>query len=271
MSYDVGVVVPTLGERPAWLRQTLSSIRTQAGVTTKLVIVGPASPTLVSMASEFQASHIVSGPRGLSTAINEGFDALLDQCTFVTWLGDDDLLAPAALETLSQALAESPQARFGYGRTRYIDELGDTIHLSRPTRWAPLYMRIGKDYVPQPGSLLRASAIERRPVVDEGLRNAMDLELFLFLSEGGSHRWRYVPKELSAYRLHSASITATKGARDESMDVRRRYAHSPGRRLGLLVRPATRALEKVYDAYMWRTRFDSPPLVAGKPYTKPSS
>jgi len=91
MSIRTLVVVPTLGQRPDFLAQSLASIRA-AGVS-RILLVGPAS---------FDASEIVAAgladekvdeaARGLAAAINQGFAAAGPGIDYLAWLGDDDLL-----------------------------------------------------------------------------------------------------------------------------------------------------------------------------------
>lgn len=246
----VGIVVPTLGKRPEWLRLCLRSITSQTEQA-NIVLVGPTSSDLEAIAELHGVKFLAEDRRGLSRAINSGWNLLSQEVEYFTWLGDDDLLAPGSLKLTAETLRANPTASFVYGRTMYIDESGNTIYRSFPTRYAPTYLRFGQDYIPQPGSLLRVSAVDWSPLLDETLKNAMDLDLFLRLSEPGSDTWVYLPVELSAYRIHGEAITQQKGTADESDHVRDRYRSTCARKIALVVKKPRAILEKIYIWTLW--------------------
>lgn len=266
----VGVVIPTLGERAEWLRDCIESVLAQDCYPTHVLLVGPGNELLRSLSAEYKIELIEAEPRGLSNAINTGFSALLTDCAFVTWLGDDDLLAPGSLEAARSRLKVTT-ANFVYGNTRYIDAQGASIYVSKPTSVAPWYMRFGKDFVPQPGSLIRSDSISRRPVVDESLKNSMDLELFLYLSRPGRKSWSYVNQELSAYRLHPGAITSQKGVRDESDAVRNEYQPAIWKKMAPAWVPIRKFAEKALVWVQWRVSKPPVPLLNGREYIEPGA
>lgn len=248
----VGIVVPTVGDRPEWLRQCLASIVSQEGVHTRILVVGPDVPLLRELKAD--GFDVLFQPlSGLSRAINAGVDLLRPQCEFVGWLGDDDLLAKEACARVVAALTRNPRAIFAFGKTRYISGDGAYIYVALSGRWAVRYARIGKNFISQPGSLFRVSLVTWDPFLDVGLRNSMDLDLFLRASSLGE--FEYVSAEVSSYRLHESAITAQKGQLDESALVRARWNTSLDKRL--LTQKAVRLLvavcERVFVAAQWHT------------------
>lgn len=260
------VIVPTLGTRPAWLSMTVRSILEQPGVRARVVLVSR-TPNVVFTEAGLQRSVelVVHEEDGLSSAINRGFSEAREE--FVTWLGDDDLLAPRTLADSLIALEARPKASFLYGRTRYIDTDGSTIGFTRPGRFAQSYLSIGKNFVPQPGSVLRTSFVRQWGSLRTDLTNAMDLEMFLGLR--GLGKGIYRPVELSAYRLHADSITVGKGVNNEAELVRRAHLGKFASSTYAVWRPATRVLDRVLDASTRRLVFPPPPTVRGRPYTWP--
>jgi GT2 family glycosyltransferase len=240
---DVLLVVPTLGRRPSWLRLAVRSITTQ-GLRARVLLVGPSDSGLEEVATDLSVELLLVDERGLSRAINSGVSDAEEE--FVGWLGDDDLLAPGSLSRVTDGLSRQPQASFAYGRTRYIDEDGSTIGVTHPGRWAARYLTLGKDFVPQPGSLIRRTSWEAVGGLDESLANAMDLDLFIRLRRYGPSV--YIPHEVSAYRLHAGSITLTKGSGDEGDIVRRRHLGQRALSTYAWWRPATRVIDRIVDA-----------------------
>lgn len=215
-------VVPTLGERGPYLAEALDSLQGQdhpIGV----VLVAPAAAEHVRAEAERRALRfVVQQGAGLSAAINEGWRAFGDGHEFWAWLGDDDTLTPGSTRRAVARLQAEPRASMVYGRCRYVDEDGRSMHVVRPTGLAARLMRWGPNLVPQPGSLARAAAVRRAGMLDESLRYAMDLDLFLRLQDVGPVR--YVPDVLATFRWHDASTTvaSARASENEAREVRRR-------------------------------------------------
>lgn len=217
------VVIPTLGHRAELLRKAAASVRMQGGCDVDLVLVSPPSEMVDSIANEFGARLVLDPGRGLSAALNEGLGAASEGTEFFGWLGDDDLLREGALQATATGLQRQPKAVLVYGWCDYIDDDDVTFFSSRAGRWAARLLAWGPDLVPQPGSLMRLSAVEAVEGLDESLRFAMDLDLFLKLRRVG--RLISLPQTLSAFRWHGDSLTvANQGlSADEADRVRRRH------------------------------------------------
>lgn len=216
------LVVPTLGRRPDYLRQTLTSIRAQ-DVPADVVLVTPSDAT---EARDLAAEHhcaVLDDPGSLSAAVNLGVASAADHHAYVNWLGDDDLLAPDSLALTTGALDADPDVVVAYGHCVYVDPQGRTLWVSRAGRVAPWLMTWGPDLVPQPGLLVRRDAWERVGGLDESLRFAMDLDLLLRLRSEG--RFVDVAAPVSAFRWHPESLTVSDrtASLDESEAVKRRY------------------------------------------------
>lgn len=263
----VDVIVPTLGTRREWLNMCLASIRAQSVPDVRVILVTPAAERVSNMVSTFDCEVVVAPPAGLSAALNAGLDRVRPDADFITWLGDDDVLAPGSLEATTRAMEADERAPFAYGRIRMINESSETICVQWSTRFAHRTLRIGQQHVAQPGSLIRSAALRALdpPRLKESLRNAMDLDLFIRLSALG--RPAYVAREVAAYRWHSQSITMTKGASDEAEDVRR-LSQGPALRATRMVwRPLISAFDRTFTASAWHLNHPPSPLVDGRPYT----
>jgi secreted protein with Ig-like and vWFA domain len=88
---SVGIVVPTLGTRPDYLRQSLTSIR--AAGRSLIHIVAPSSVDFASVIEPDLFDAVIDDPGlGLAAAIDVGMHSFPDSVVFVNWLGDDDEL-----------------------------------------------------------------------------------------------------------------------------------------------------------------------------------
>ncbi|MEN8582793.1 glycosyltransferase [Burkholderia sp. RS01] len=256
------IVVPTLGTRRDWLRASIVSILSQEGVEVRVRVVAPSEASLGGLCTELGAELVECDRKGLSVAINEGWKDT-GEAEFLTWLGDDDLLAPGSLAATSAALAARPNAPMVYGAVRYIDAAGNSMWLQRPGRFAAWYLPYGKNLVPQQGSLLRKSFVMAAGGIDEACKSAMDQDLFSRLLECGPSA--YVRQEVAAFRIHESNITVNKGneGADEGERIRARHAG----RFYPLIRRVTVMSDRLIYALIRRWPYKAPPVVNGKPYT----
>lgn len=216
------VVVPTLGQRPEYLSQSLASIR--AAGTSYILMVAPA---------HFDATELIDSGlldekldetgRSLAAAINQGFAALPDSVQYMSWLGDDDLLMPGALEVTEKFLIEHPRSSAVYGACSYIDETGAQVWENKSGWWAAPLLRIGPDLVPQPGSLFRRSSFEEAGELRTDLGWAFDFDIFIRLSKVG--KLSYINQTLAAFRWHADSLSVGQRADSvrEASQVRREH------------------------------------------------
>lgn len=221
----VGIVVPTLGSRPDYLRGTLTSLAAQREPT-QVVVVGP--PNTISLAREFGALYCPD-PGGLSTAINQGVAALPANVEFVSWLGDDDELTRDSVAATLAVLDKNPRASACFGVCQYVDASGEPVWASRGRQLAPWIARFGPNLIPQPGSLIRRSAWEHVGGLDERLHYAMDLDLFLRLRRFGVIR--STPQTVARFRWHPDSTTVSRrqDSLDEAFNIRKANSRPPAR------------------------------------------
>jgi glycosyltransferase involved in cell wall biosynthesis len=238
------IVVPTLGRRPAFLAQTLQSIREQKGESADIVVVVPPDAVEARQLAKEWGADIADDPGSLSAAVNVGWEFALPRHRYVNWIGDDDLLAPGALQIAADALDGDPAAVVAFGYCDYIDTEGRRLWTSRAGRFAPWLMTWGPDLVPQPGSLFRLSAVQKVGGVDETLCYAMDLDLLLRLRREGT--FVNTRRTLSSFRWHPTSLVVANRSPSlaESERVKRRHLSATQRRVAVLwerpVRGATR-------------------------------
>ena len=234
------LVVPTLGQRPELLAQTLDSIVAQQDEPADVVVVVPPDRPAARRSAELVGAAVVDDPGGLAAAINAGWRLVGPQHEYVNWLGDDDLLAPGSLSTAVRALDENPDAVVAFGHCDYIDDEGRALFTSRAGRLAPWLMTWGPNLVPQPGALFRWSAVQAAGGLDESLSYAMDLDLLLRLRRQG--RLVDCGRVLASFRWHPDSTTVANRSRSlaESAQVKHRHTSAWLRPLLTVTDPAVR-------------------------------
>jgi GT2 family glycosyltransferase len=200
----VGVVVPTIGERPQYLEITLKSIR-EAG-DSFIVLVGRHGFD----ASSYQKSGLVDlyideVESSVPNKINQGFRALPENIEYITWIGDDDLLSPGALGTAVKTLEKPEKPVLVYGHCQYIDSDGNDVLVKRSGRWAVPLLRFGPQLIPQPSAFFRRDAFEKVGGLSDKFQFAFDFDLFLNLTNLG--KAVFIDQILSSHRWHATSLT----------------------------------------------------------------
>lgn len=246
MTPRVGIVVPTLGTRPAYLKECLESIR--AAGDAYIILVGPSDLESQPFLNLGLVDEFLEDPKsGLAGAINAGMSRMPDSVEYVNWLGDDDLLYSHSLDKATKALDESPSATMVFGQCDYIDSNGNYIWTNRSGPWAEPLLRVGPDLIPQPGALFRKSSFFSAGALDTSLLWAFDFDLFIKLSKQG--RVLYLDSKLAKFRWHpeSLSVAQRRLAISEASNVR--VSHLPR-----AFRPA---------AFLWEIPVRTATLLAG--------
>ena len=237
----VGIVVPTLGTRPEYLKLCLQSIR-DAGQA-HICLVAPKDFDANALQSIGLVDQLVqeSGD-GLAEAINLGISSLPKSIQYVNWLGDDDFLMANTLEIASGFLDRENGTVAVFGPCDYIDDSGARIWTNRSGSWAKAILRFGPDLIPQPGALLRRTAFEEIGGLSRAYGWAFDFDMFIKMSKVG--KLSYIPHTLAAFRWHPDSLSV--GQRElsinEASQVRKSHLPSPLRVISELWELPTRRL-----------------------------
>ena len=218
----IGIVIPTLGDRPEYLEESIASIR--RGGDSYILIVRPIKAKSIDANLTDKVDSIIDDPGiGLARAINEGIRNFPAEIQSVSWLGDDDRLTTQSLSKASRTLEIESSAVFVFGQCQYIDGAGNPLWLNKSGKWTELLMLYGPQLIPQPGSLFRRSSFEQVGGLDESLKWAFDLDLFLKLRKVG--KFGFLKEPLAEFRWHdgSLSVGSRQGSVDEASKVRRRH------------------------------------------------
>ena len=250
MNQRVGIVVPTLGERPDYLEQCLRSIRVAGDA--HILLVTPESLDTKSLKSAGLIDSAVADPRnGLPAAINLGIKSLPESVEFVNWLGDDDLFAPGALNTATRALDSKQDIAMVFGACDYIDSHGRVVWKNSSGQWAVPLLRFGPDLIPQPGALFRRSAFNSVGGLKTDLGWAFDFDLFIRLSKFG--KLHFINQTLAQFRWHPESLSVEHRMRSVEEASQVRVSHLPA---------FLRAL-----SFIWEYPVRQATLIAGKRLT----
>jgi GT2 family glycosyltransferase len=224
MDVKVGIVVPTIGQRPEYLPLALKSIR-EAGNAYVLLVGNKGFDATSFLDSGLVNKYLDEEDPGLAAKINFGFRALPEQIQYINWLGDDDLLTKGSLEVALDRITQKDQPVLVYGGCEYIDPKGNSLFTNKSGAWAVPLLRFGPQLIPQPGALCRRDAFEKIGGLSQEFGWAFDFELFLSLSKMG--KAVFVPKVLAKFRWHPGSLSVSRRAESVREASKVRVSHLP--------------------------------------------
>jgi GT2 family glycosyltransferase len=250
LNHRVGIVVPTLGERPDYLEECLRSIR--AAGEAHILLVAPASlNTRPLQSSGLIDSFAIDDGGGLPSAINQGIQLLPTSIEYVNWLGDDDLLTPDSLMNCVKVLDSGEDVVMAFGACEYIDAAGRVVWNNNSGQWTVPLLRFGPDLIPQPGALFRRSVFTNLGGLKTNLGWAFDCDLFIRLAKLG--KLRYIKQTLARFRWHPESLSVEHRKRSVAEASQVRVSHLP-----VFLRPVS---------FLWENPVRQATLVAGERLT----
>jgi GT2 family glycosyltransferase len=200
----VGVVVPTIGQRPQYIESTLRSIR-EAGDTFVVLVGREDFNGKVFADSRLVDLYVEEDGPSLPGKINQGFRALPKDIEYITWVGDDDLLSPDALLKAVAVLERPEKPVLVFGHCQYIDSEGKEVLVKRTGSWAVALLRFGPQLIPQPSAVFRRDAFEKVGGLSHRYEFAFDFDLFIKLTKLGKSV--FINEVTSSHRWHSTSLT----------------------------------------------------------------
>ena len=232
------IIVATLGERPS-LRATLTSIEKQKITDLEVKIVCPLQKLekVQEIAQEclpLNFELIQDAGKGLSAAINQGYEALGD-FKYFSWLNDDDELTTGSLERSINFLDTNQNFYAVVGSLGYLRKDKSKIVRNKVTKLNTLVTKIGPNVIPQPGSLVRRTSIGEAILLNEKYKYAMDLDMWLRIMKIG--KIGIIKETQAVMNWHQDSITVSnrKKASIEAFQIRLRNSQNLFRKVLVII------------------------------------
>jgi hypothetical protein len=220
----VGLVIPTLFSRDDYLRDCIQSVRASGDV--YILLMGPKLGTwqeFTPMIDEFLEEPQLPS---LTAKLNAAMRALPAELSFITWLGDDDLLEPGSMKRAARALQTDSTLAFVYGGCKYIDSRGNQLGINNSGQWATTLMKFGPFLIPQPGSLIRRSHFEVVDGLSPNFDLAFDYDLVARLKRVG--RIHFLGAVQASYRWHADALSVGQRGKSAREAARVREVNSGG-------------------------------------------
>ena len=224
-----------------FLKDCINSVLKQENVHFEYIIVDAlSSDGSIDVINGFgsRLDHVIcEKDDGPADGLNKGFSKASGDVLY--YLNADDLALPGAFEQVSMAFARHPECDVIYGDGIIIDSDGLETRKVRSTPGFSAYRYvIGGAVLLQQATFIRRSAFEKVGGFNAKNRTCWDGELAFDLSRAGA-RFRHVPREFGAFRIHPASISGSNRVVDAYREDAERMAMLE---LGRSRRPLDRAL-----------------------------
>ena len=247
----IHTIVPTLSivtpsyNQGRFIEETITSVLSQEGdfFLDYMVVDGGSTDTSVDLIIKYESLlqrkewpircrgieyHWLSEKdNGQTDAIMKGFRMAKGEV--LAWLNSDDTYLPGALQTAADAFSKEPGITVLYGKCHFTD-VEDKVIGKYPTEAFDVKRLAQFNFICQPSTFFRRSALDAVSGLDSDLHYVMDYDLWIRLA--GNYQFTYLPEFLSTYRLHEESKTLSPKAalanHKEALDiVRKHYGWAP--------------------------------------------
>ncbi len=205
----ISIVTVSFNQR-AYLKEAIDSVLGQGYPELEYIVVDPGSTDgsreLIQSYGDRITRSLLEPDSGAADGLNKGF--ALATGDVYGFLNSDDLLMPGSFQKVANYFLEHPECDLVMGNGHKIDGEGKRIvdvkardftvwrHLHGGARWL------------QQSTFFRREAFSRSPKFNAQNRTCWDGELFATMVSQGA-TVGYIDSDLSAFRIHGASISGT--------------------------------------------------------------
>ena len=183
------------------------------------IIDGGSTDNTLSLIEKYQSvlQWISEPDKGQSAAINKGFKVARGD--LLGWLNADDIYLPGVVSEVIQEFQKDPNLMLLYGDAYHINNAGDRIG-NYPSDEFDLDQLAFRCFICQPTCFFRRELIEEAGYLNEQLRYALDLDLWIRCGQLQKKRphwkFKYISRLWAYSRMHKANKTLSK--RKESFE-----------------------------------------------------
>lgn len=234
----LSIIVPSYNQGN-FIGQTLDSILDQQdGLDLELIIMdGKSTDNTAEVVANYKEKienkkiafkFISEKDKGQSDAINKGSRMATGE--LLTYLNSDDYYEPKVLEQVISEFTSHPEAQWGYGGWKFVDQEGREFYSKLPSKYRQKKLFYW-DNIVQPSCFYRKDFFMQVGLIDENLHLSMDYDLWLRMALRGNPI--IINSVISNARYYSQTKSATKTMKHlfESFALQKKYSRGLGTRL----------------------------------------
>lgn len=230
----ISIITPSYNQSQ-FIEKTILSVLEQKYPNLEYIVIdGGSNDETSSILRRYRnkLTYISEKDKGQSDAINKGLRMVRGE--IIGYLNSDDILSPHSLLTIGDYFTNHPESFWLTGYCGIIDEYDRTV---RPfiTSYKNFWLRyfpnkevlLVLNFISQPATFWRASAVKQIGYFDEKLDFAMDYDYWLRLYT--RFPITIIKKELALFRVHrfSKGVTHLQRQLGEGKQIMRKYTDSP--------------------------------------------
>ncbi len=243
------VLTPTLGERST-LHLTIKNVSRYGQGKCHHVLVAPENA--ISRLKEKYHIDILQEPadkKGIYSALNYGFNTLLDDFEYLAFVNDDDCWLPD-YSILINAI-ESDSWDMVYARTCFVDEKGAFLTEQTSCPWfswfGGLLKRKGIVMLTQQATIIKTSLFRQLAGFDTSYKLVADTKFWLEASMIPDLKVKYIDKVVAAYCVQEGQLSSD--ANLQQTETERLLKEYPN------LEKASLSQYLTYRLYNWRIYF----------------
>lgn len=207
----LSIITPSY-QQAQWLPTTIQSVLDQNYPDLEYIIIDGGSKddsrNIIESYSKHLAYWTSESDKGQSDAINKGFRKATGEV--VAWINSDDYYYPHAFSKVMQIFEANPDLVMLYGNCTFVDEKGKFLrYFTEVKEYDPLTLRNYSDYIMQPTTFFRRSALEKVGYLDEGLHFGMDWDLWCKFATQYPDKILYLDELIAVNREYKNTKTST--------------------------------------------------------------
>ena len=145
--------------------------------------------------------------RGQTDAINKGFKMATGD--IVAWINSDDYYFPGVLNRVAELFRRDLNVDVLYGDCVFVDEKGQFLRYFTEVEDFNIHRLLNySDYIMQPTTFFKRSALEKVNYLNEELHYTMDWDLWCRLGKSGS-KFKYMMSPIAVNRDYELTKTST--------------------------------------------------------------
>jgi len=209
----ITVVMPVYNGE-LFLKDAIQSVLNQNYPNLEFIIIdGESNDNTLNIINEFdnRVDILLSEQdNGLNHAVNKGI--LLATGEYICWLNSDDFFYDNALLTVGAYLSENRDIDLLYGDTAQVDFNGTFLKWHGAVPFDRDHLIHKRNYIPCQSAFFKKKTLAQIGLLDTSLKWCGDWDLWKRFSNINDCKIVFINERLSAWRLHTSTITSGGGS-----------------------------------------------------------